>query len=222
MWEYEHSVETSAPARGGVAALVRLPAWPSWNAGIEKIPIDGPFQAGTAFTMTPPGEEPVPMRLTEVVPGELFTDEMDAGDFVVRTVHRLTPVDRRPHPDHLPHRDHRPGRRPGGPELGPAITADFPDVLAALAALAEGDQAVPLEPEESPGLLLWHVTLRWQRDMAAVLAPLDLTHVQFVLLATTWWLNSRGQHPNQLALAHQAGTDVKMTSQVLRTLEAKV
>jgi DNA-binding MarR family transcriptional regulator len=80
---------------------------------------------------------------------------------------------------------------------------------------------VPLEPEESPGLLLWHVTLRWQRDMAAALAPLNLTHVQFVLLATTWWLNSRGQHPNQLALAHQAGTDVKMTSQVLRTLEAK-
>jgi DNA-binding MarR family transcriptional regulator len=80
---------------------------------------------------------------------------------------------------------------------------------------------VPLEPEESPGFLLWHVTLRWQRDMAAALAPLNLTHVQFVLLATAWWLNSRDQHPNQLALARQAGADVKMTSQVLRTLEAK-
>jgi DNA-binding MarR family transcriptional regulator len=80
---------------------------------------------------------------------------------------------------------------------------------------------VPLEPQESPGFLLWHVTLRWQREMAAALAPLGLTHVQFVLLATTWWLNSRDQHPNQLAVARQAGTDVKMTSQVLRTLEAK-
>jgi DNA-binding MarR family transcriptional regulator len=78
-----------------------------------------------------------------------------------------------------------------------------------------------LEPDESPGFLLWHVTLRWQRDMAAALAPLDLTHVQFVLLASTWWLNSQGQQPNQLAVARQAGTDVKMTSQVLRTLEAK-
>jgi DNA-binding MarR family transcriptional regulator len=78
-----------------------------------------------------------------------------------------------------------------------------------------------LDPEDSPGFLLWHVTLRWQRDIAAALAPLGLTHVQFVLLATTWWLNSRGQEPNQLSVARQAGTDVKMTSQVLRTLEAK-
>jgi DNA-binding MarR family transcriptional regulator len=80
---------------------------------------------------------------------------------------------------------------------------------------------VPLDPDESPGFLLWHVTLRWQRDMAAALAPLDLTHVQFVLLATTWWLNVQGEDPNQLAVARQAGTDVKMTSQVLRKLEAK-
>ena len=45
--------------------------------------------------------------------------------------------------------------------------------------------------------------------------------MQFVLLATTWWLNSRGEDPNQLGLARQAGTDVKMTSEVLRKLEAK-
>jgi DNA-binding MarR family transcriptional regulator len=80
---------------------------------------------------------------------------------------------------------------------------------------------VPLDPEESPGFVLWHVTLRWQREIAAALAPLDLTHVQFVLLATTWWLNSRGEDPNQLRLARQASTDVKMTSEVLRKLEAK-
>ena len=80
---------------------------------------------------------------------------------------------------------------------------------------------MPLDPDESPGFLLWHVTLRWQREIASALAPLGLTHVQFVLLATTWWLNSRGTEPNQLSLARQAGTDVKMTSEVLRKLEAK-
>ncbi|MER5864854.1 MarR family transcriptional regulator [Kitasatospora sp. NPDC002040] len=78
-----------------------------------------------------------------------------------------------------------------------------------------------MQPAESPGFLLWHATLRWQRGIATALAPLDLTHVQFVLLACTWWLNGQGEHPNQLALARQAGTDVKMTSQVLRTLEGK-
>ena len=64
---------------------------------------------------------------------------------------------------------------------------------------------MPLDPEESPGFLLWHVTLRWQREIAAALAPLDLTHVQFALLAATWWLNSRGEDPNQLSVARQAG-----------------
>lgn len=78
-----------------------------------------------------------------------------------------------------------------------------------------------MRPGDSPGFLLWHATLRWQRDTAAALAPLDLTHVQFVLLACCWWLNKQGDRPNQLALARQAGTDVKMTSQVVRTLEQK-
>lgn len=76
-------------------------------------------------------------------------------------------------------------------------------------------------PAASPGFLLWHVTLGWQRAIAAALAPFELTHVQFVLLACTWWLEERGQTPNQLALARQAGTDVKMTSQVVRKLEAR-
>jgi DNA-binding MarR family transcriptional regulator len=80
---------------------------------------------------------------------------------------------------------------------------------------------MPLHPNDSPGFLLWHATLRWQRGVAQALAPLDLTHVQFVLLACTWWLNEQGERPSQVALAAQAGTDIKMTSQVLRSLERK-
>jgi DNA-binding MarR family transcriptional regulator len=80
---------------------------------------------------------------------------------------------------------------------------------------------VAREPSRSPGFLLWHATLRWQRGIVAALAPLGLTHVQFVLLASTWWLNRAGQEPSQVTLAAHAGTDVKMTSQVVRSLEAK-
>jgi DNA-binding MarR family transcriptional regulator len=79
----------------------------------------------------------------------------------------------------------------------------------------------PEGPAASPGFLLWHLTLAWQRAVTAVLEPLSLTHVQFVLLASAWWLDSHGQVPNQLGLARHAGTDVKMTSQVVRRLEAK-
>lgn len=116
MWEYEVSVETEA-----AASTV-------WR--------HGPFAVGTTFRMTPPGDEPVSMRLTEIVEGELFTDEADGGDFV-RTIHRLLPTaDGR---TKIVYRTEitGPAADQVGPEIGPAITADFPQVLTALAALAE-------------------------------------------------------------------------------------
>ncbi|MHA3701725.1 MarR family winged helix-turn-helix transcriptional regulator [Jatrophihabitans sp. YIM 134969] len=77
------------------------------------------------------------------------------------------------------------------------------------------------QPERSPGFLLWRLTLRWQREVTAALEPFGLTHVQFVLLASTARLKDHDVTPSQAALAAHAGTDVAMTSQVVRALEAK-
>jgi uncharacterized protein YndB with AHSA1/START domain len=134
MWKYEHSIETTAAPDAVWRRWSDMAAWPQWNDGIAKIQIDGPFIVGTTFTMTPPGDEPLQMRLTEIVPGEQFTDEMDAGDFVVRTTHRLEPT--AAGRTRIIYRTEITGQ--AGPQLGPAITADFPEVLAALAKLAEG------------------------------------------------------------------------------------
>jgi len=138
-WEYEYSVTTAAGRDTVWRHWSDMAAWPTWNAGIEKIEIDGPFEVGTMFTMTPPGDDPVRMRLTEIVPGELFTDEADAGDFVVTTAHRLERAAEGG--TRIVYRTEITGPAAAqiGPEIGPAITADFPDVLAALAALAERD-----------------------------------------------------------------------------------
>jgi DNA-binding MarR family transcriptional regulator len=58
--------------------------------------------------------------------------------------------------------------------------------------------------------------------MRAALAPHELTHVQFVLLASLWWLQHHDDGtPTQARLAAQAGTDPMMTSQVIRKLEAR-
>ncbi len=77
-------------------------------------------------------------------------------------------------------------------------------------------------PGQSPGFLLWQVTNRWQRSLVASLRPLGLTHVQFVLLASVWWLSRNGHAiPTQRQVADHAGTDPMMTSQVLRTLERR-
>ncbi len=77
-------------------------------------------------------------------------------------------------------------------------------------------------PEASPGFLLWRATLKWQRDIAAALKPYDLTHVQFVLLTTTWWLGEHGDGPpSQVQVASHAEADVMMTSSVVRALERR-
>lgn len=76
-------------------------------------------------------------------------------------------------------------------------------------------------PRASPGFLLWQVTNAWQRALRDALAPLELTHVQFVLLATVSWHAEHAEPPTQRELAQIARTDAMMTSQVLRVLEAR-
>lgn len=100
------------------------------------------------------------------------------------------------------------------PRYGRAVTAH------------DGNQGLHTDFEnadESPGLLLWQVTNRWQAAQRAALAPFDLTHVQFVLLASLTWHTGRsgGEPVMQRDLAEHAATDPMMTSQVLRALEQK-
>jgi DNA-binding MarR family transcriptional regulator len=72
--------------------------------------------------------------------------------------------------------------------------------------------------DDSPGLMLWRATNRWQAAQRAALKPFGLTHVQFVLLASLAYLDTDGP-VTQKQLADHAATDVMMTSQVLRALE---
>lgn len=74
---------------------------------------------------------------------------------------------------------------------------------------------------ESLGFMLWHAALRWQRSIVAALRPFDITHVQFVLLASVWWLKSQGASTHQHQVARHSGIDTKMASQVLRRLEER-
>lgn len=76
-------------------------------------------------------------------------------------------------------------------------------------------------PEESPGFLLWKVTTVWRRLIESALSTLDLTHPQFVLLASSAWLTQDGTQVTQAELARHCKMDLTMTSQVLRTLERK-
>ncbi|MFD7909138.1 SRPBCC family protein [Streptomyces sp. NPDC059752] len=136
MWEYEHGIETAATAEAIWRLWADVENWGAWNAGVQKIEIDGPFAVGTQITMTPPGEDPIPLRIAEAVEGERFVDEVSFGDLLLRTVHRIDPVgqDR----VRVVYRMEITGNGADevGPQIGPGITADWPETMASLAELA--------------------------------------------------------------------------------------
>lgn len=76
-------------------------------------------------------------------------------------------------------------------------------------------------PNESPGYLLGQVTMLWQRKHKKVLAPLNLTQTQFVLLTALGWLSKENDNVTQVEIANQSNSDRMMVSKVLRTLEEK-
>lgn len=75
--------------------------------------------------------------------------------------------------------------------------------------------------EDSSGFLLWQVTSLWQRGIKAALEPFDLTHSQFVLLASAHWLTLSGKQVTQVMLSAHSKIDPMTTSQVLRALANK-
>ncbi len=69
------------------------------------------------------------------------------------------------------------------------------------------------------GFLLWKAGNAWQRHVRDHLKTTGITHVQFLLLDAVKQLEASGKQPSQTLLARTAGTDVMMTSKVIRTLE---
>jgi hypothetical protein len=137
MWTCQHSVETTATPEAIWRLWAHVSTWGAWNPDIEKIEINGPFAVGAEIVMIPAGQDPVLLRIADLTEGELFVDEVKLGDVTLRTSHRLDRLDRErtrvlyrmeitgPNADQL------------GPQIGPAITADFPETMAALVAHAQ-------------------------------------------------------------------------------------
>jgi hypothetical protein len=132
MWEYEHSVEADVAADAVWRRWADVASWPEWNSDIEKVELDGPFAAGSRITMTPIGDEPVLLRIAEAQENELFVDEAEFGGVVVRTMHRVERLDGER--VRITYRTEITGDAADelGPQVGPAITGDFPETLAAL------------------------------------------------------------------------------------------
>jgi hypothetical protein len=138
MWNVEHSIEMDAPPEAISAFFADTARWPEWNAGTEWVELDGPFAAGTTARMKIPGEEPLTFRLVHVA-ADGFEDEtpIPGADIVVRVRHTIEPLAGGRSRVVYGATIDGPNAEKLGPDIGPQVTADFPDVLAALKARAE-------------------------------------------------------------------------------------
>jgi len=137
-WRSEYAIETSASPETIWSIFRDVPAWKNWNAGIEQIAIDGPFATGTWFTMKPPGEEVLRSQLIDVRENVCFEDETRVGDLAIKVAHRIEPLG--PARTRIIYAVDAQG--PQAAEIGPAVSADFPEVLSSLSKLAEARDGV--------------------------------------------------------------------------------
>jgi DNA-binding MarR family transcriptional regulator len=76
-------------------------------------------------------------------------------------------------------------------------------------------------PENSPGFLLWKLTNLWQSRIRKALKSLNLTHVQFVLLANIVYVDGQGKQLTAAQLSRFTKVDKVMVSDVVKTLCSK-
>jgi Polyketide cyclase / dehydrase and lipid transport len=128
MWTTEHSIEARVEPEAVWRRWADVERWPDWNADIERIELRGPFATGSTIAMKPYGQDTVELRIAEAVEGEQFVDEAEVAGTLVRTTHRIDRLDEGR--VRVTYRLEAVG--PAAEQLGPAISADFPETLGAL------------------------------------------------------------------------------------------
>jgi NADPH:quinone reductase-like Zn-dependent oxidoreductase len=137
VWRTEHNVETDADPGAIWGIWSDVTRWPEWNADLERAEISGPFGVGSTVTMFPHQGEPIELQIAEAVEPEMFVDEARLGAVVVRTIHRIDRLESRR--IRIVYAVEIRGHEVDmvGPQLGPEISADFPQVLASLVERAQ-------------------------------------------------------------------------------------
>jgi hypothetical protein len=138
MWTAEHSIETTAAPEAIWRSWADVPRWPEWNGDLVRAELSGEFSVGSTIRMTSVDGDVVELRIAEASQPELFVDEAELGDITVRTMHRVEPADGDRRRIVYRMEISGPAADRVGPELGPQISGDFPDTLAALVQRAEG------------------------------------------------------------------------------------
>lgn len=136
MWSTEETAETRASREAVWKAVRDLHAGDLTYPGADRFELHWPFEVGTELTVTPEGQEPIRSRIVELAAGRTYADVTEFG--TVRLTFRYD-LDDLADGTSVRYSLTIDGEGAGtvGPELGPQISADFPEGLAALLAEAE-------------------------------------------------------------------------------------
>jgi uncharacterized protein YndB with AHSA1/START domain len=141
MWTHEHTAETAASPEAVWQVLRDLDQWATWDTSMEWVRLQGPFQAGSKVVMKPKGQDPITSVIVEAIENQRYADETSMGGVTLRFSHTLQLLEGGG--TRVIHRLEvsGPAADQVGPELGPAITEDFPEAMDALLARAASTQA---------------------------------------------------------------------------------
>ena len=137
MWSTERSAETTAEREAVWRLWSDVDRCSQWNDDLVRAELSGPFAAGSTITMHQQGGGTIELRIAEAREPEGFVDEADLGNVVVRTAHRLERVGEGRVRIVYRMEISGPEADTKGPQIGPQISSDFPQVLAALIEQAE-------------------------------------------------------------------------------------
>ena len=76
-------------------------------------------------------------------------------------------------------------------------------------------------PENSVGFWLWRLSLMYQRRVEPVLEDLDLTHLQFLILVLSAWLQTSAPPVRQSDIVSISGVQAAQVSLMIKSLKAK-
>lgn len=77
------------------------------------------------------------------------------------------------------------------------------------------------KPEHSPGFLLWQTSTLWQRLIKTALEPYDISHAQFVIMATLLWFKAHNYDTTQVLIVTWSKLDPMTVSKSLKKLAAQ-
>lgn len=131
---FQHTVETSASPQAVWRLYSDVATWPTWDAAVERLTLDGSFEPGAVGTFKLHGQDPLEFRLLEVEPERGFMDETSIPGGVVRFRHRIEALD--DGQVRLTHAVEIEAPAPLAEQLGAKITAGVPETMIRLAELA--------------------------------------------------------------------------------------